>query len=92
MYNNKTNSTRKESYKYNKPFNNKKRQNASHYQHNKYNKYKSRHTNSDSFSQNLYEYDSNTFYKKDSKKIKKLKKRLNWSKWAILNKWRRSRN
>ena len=75
MYNNKTNSTRKESYKYNKPFNNKKRQNASHYQHNKYNKYKSRHTNSDSFSQNLYEYDSNTFYKKDSKKIKKLKKK-----------------
>ena len=88
MYNNKTNSTRKESYKYNKPFNNKKRQNASHYQHNKYNKYKSRHSNS----QNLYEYDSNTFYKKDSKKIKKLKKRLNWSKWAILNKWRRPRN
>ena len=39
MYNNKTNSTRKESYKYNKPFNNKKRQNASHCQHNKYNKY-----------------------------------------------------
>ena len=50
MYNNKTNSTRKESYKYNKPFNNKKRQNASHYQYNKYNKYKSRYSNSDSFS------------------------------------------
>ena len=75
MYNNKTNSTRKESYKYNKPFNNKKRQNASHYQHNKYNKYKSRYSNSDSFSKNSYEYDSNLFYKKDSKKIKKLKKK-----------------
>ena len=75
MYNIKTNSSRKESYKYNKPFNNKKRQNGSHYQHNKYNKYKSRHTNSDTFCQNLYEYDSSTFYKKDSKKIKKLKKK-----------------
>lgn len=75
MYNIKTNSSRKETYKYNKPFNNKKRQNGSHYQHNKYNKYKSRYSNSDVFSQNLYEYDSNTFYKKDSKKIKKLKKK-----------------
>ena len=75
MYNIKTNSSRKESYKYNKPFNSKKRQNGSHYQHNKYNKYKSRHTNSDTFCQNLYEYDSSTFYKKDSKKIKKLKKK-----------------
>ena len=75
MYNIKTNSSRKETYKYNKPFNNKKKKNGSHYQHNKYNKYKLRHTNSDTFSQNLYEYDSNTFYKKDSKKIKKLKKK-----------------
>ena len=69
MYNIKTNSSRKESYKYNKQFNSKKRQNGSHYQHNKYNKYKPRHNNSDTFSQNPYEYDSNSFFKKDSKKI-----------------------
>ena len=75
MYNIKTNSGRKENYKYNKPSNNKKRQNGSHYQHNKYNKYKSRYNNNDAFGQNLYEYDSNTFYKKDSKKIKKIKKK-----------------
>ena len=75
MYNIKTNSSRKETYKYNKPYNNKKRQNGSHYQYNKYNKYKSRHSNSDTFSKNLYEYDSNSFYKKDSKKIKKIKKK-----------------
>ena len=75
MYNIKTNSGRKENYKYNKPSNIKKRQNGSHYQHNKYNKYRSKYNNSDTFSQNLYEYDSNTFYKKDSKKIKKIKKK-----------------
>ena len=75
MYNIKTNSGRKENYKYNKPSNNKKRQNGSHYQHNKYNKYRSKYNNSDTFSQNLYEYDSNIFYKKDSKKIKKIKKK-----------------
>ena len=75
MYNIKTNSSRKESYKYNKQFNSKKRQNGSHYQHNKYNKYKPRHNNSDTFSQNPYEYDSNSFFKKDSNKIKKLKKK-----------------
>ena len=75
MYNIKTNSGRKENYKYNKPSNNKKRQNGSHYQHNKYNKYRSKYNKSDTFSQNLYEYDSNTFYKKDSKKIKKIKKK-----------------
>ena len=75
MYNIKTNSGRKENYKYNKPSNNKKRQNGSHYQHNKYNKYRSKYNNSDTFSQNLYEYDTNTFYKKDSKKIKKIKKK-----------------
>lgn len=75
MYNIKTNSSRKETYKYNKPYNTKKRQNGSHYQHNKYNKYKSRHSNSDTFSQNLYDFDSNSFYKKDSKKIKKIKKK-----------------
>ena len=75
MYNSKTNSSRKECYKYNKQFGCKKRQNGSHYQHNKYNKYKQRHNNSDSFNQNKYEFDSNTFYKKDSKKIKKNKKK-----------------
>ena len=75
MYNIKTNSGRKENYKYNKPSNTKKRQNGSHYQHNKYNKYRSKYNNSDTFSQNLYEYDTNTFYKKDSKKIKKIKKK-----------------
>ena len=75
MYNIKTNVGRKENYKYNKPSNTKKRQNGSHYQHNKYNKYRSKYNNSDTFSQNLYEYDTNTFYKKDSKKIKKIKKK-----------------
>ena len=75
MYNIKTNSGRKENYKYNKPSNNKKRQNGSHYQYNKYNKYRSKYNNNDTFSQNYNEYDSNIFYKKDSKKIKKIKKK-----------------
>ena len=75
MYNIKTNSSRKENYKYNKQTNIKKRQNGSHYHPNKYNKYKPRFNNSESFHQNIYEYDSTSFYKKDSKKIKKLKKK-----------------
>ena len=70
MYNIKTNSSRKESYKYNKQFNSKKRQNGSHYQHNKYNKYKPRHNNSDTFSQNPYEYDSNSFFNRTPIKLK----------------------
>jgi len=75
MYNIKVNSSRKENYKYNKQPNSKKRQTGSHYHPNKYNKYKPRHNNSESFHQNLYEYESTSFYKKDSKKIKKIKKK-----------------
>ena len=75
MYNIKVNSSRKENYKYNKQPNSKKRQTGSHYHPNKYNKYKPRHNNSESFHQNIYEYDSTSFYKKDSKKIKKIKKK-----------------
>ena len=75
MYNIKTNSGRKENHKYNKPNLNKKRQNGSHYQYNKYNKYRPKYNNPDPFSKNSYEYDGNTLYKKDSKKIKKIKKK-----------------
>ena len=75
MYNNKTNCARKEIHKFNKPCNNKKKQNGAHFQYNKYSKYKQRYSNSSTFSQNSYEYDSNIFYKRDSKKIKKIKKK-----------------
>ena len=75
MYNNKTNCTRKEIHKFNKPNNNKKKQNGAHFQYNKYGKYRQRYSNSNTFSQSSYEYDSNLFYKKDSKKIKKIKKK-----------------
>ena len=75
MYNNKINCSRKETYKFNKPCNNKKKQNGPHFQYNKYNKYKQRYSNSSTFSQNSYDYDSSIFYKKDSKKIKKNKKK-----------------
>ena len=77
MNNIKKNSSRKEGYKSNKSGYLKKKQNTTYFQHNKYNKYKSRYNHPNKFSHYSYEYnyDNNSFYERESEKNIKNKKK-----------------
>ena len=68
MFNIKKNSCRKEVYKYKKSGYLKKKQNTTHFQYNKYNKYKQRYNYSNKFSNYSYDnnYQNNSFFEKDS--------------------------
>ena len=76
MYNIKKNSGKKECYKSNKSGYLKKKQNTTYFQHNKYNKYRSRYNYSNKFSYNSYEYESNLYYESEDKMKKRIKKNL----------------
>jgi hypothetical protein len=72
MYNIKKNSGRKEGYKPNKSGYLKKKQNTTYFQHNKYNKYRSKYNYSNKFSYNSYEYEYETsIYYENNEKMKK---------------------
>ena len=78
MNNIKKNSARKECYKSSKSGFIKKKQNTTYFQHNKYNKYKSRYNYPNKFSHYSYEYEyqNNTFFEKEEINIKNKKKNL----------------
>ena len=70
MYNIKKNSCAKECYRFNKRSFINKKQNTTYFQHNKYNKYKSKYNYSNTSLYNSYEfkYENNKFLEKDSEK------------------------
>ena len=92
MFNIKKNSCRKEGYKFKKSGYLKKKQNTTHFQYNKYNKYKQRYNYSNKFSNYSYDnnYQNNSFFEKDSQTFKQNSKKdlieVNDSKYEDENK------